>query len=581
MSSTDSTVARRVIVIGMAAVLAAVGAWVLISHSSRGTTSASTGGKPTERLIRLSFAQYVTSIQDIFGPTIAIDGRLTDAQKRSQGLLAVGNAEVSVTASGIESAEDLAQSIAGQVVNESNRVTLVPCAPASAKQADDACARRFLSSVGRLLYRRGLSNGEVQALVTLAHQAGERLGGFYPGLAAALANMLTSPDFLFRVEGGEPDPDNAGKLRLTAYSKASRLSFLLWNSGPDDVLLAAAEQGKLDSKQGLERQVQRMLASPKLKNGVRAFFSDMLEFDQFEGLSKDPTIYPRYTAGMGQELKEQALRVVVDELIDQNADYRDLFTTRETFLTPALAALTDVTLAPDIQSGEPDHWQRYEFPKGDPREGLLALPAFTALHSHSGKSSPTRRGKAIREELLCQTVPDPPSNVDFTLFNSDKAGPTARDRLQVHATVPSCAGCHKIMDPLGLALEHFDGSGRIRATENGHAINTSGELDGVRYEDSHGLAIALSNGPNLESCLVKRVYSYGVSRPVTAADRKTVDQLRKVFDAKGRHLRELLHAVATADDFYVLQLPKSAVAQSQAVEVGPTLVSQVVAGEVK
>src|SRR5262249_39551805 len=157
----------------------------------------------------------------------------------------------------------------------------------------------------------------------------------------------------------------------------------------------------------------------------------------------------------GKDMQESLLRVLVDELLVNRVPYPQLFRTHETYLTPALAALIDVQLPlpQGASNGAPGQdWTKYEFAANDPRAGFLTMPAFTALNAHPGKSSPTLRGKAIREDLLCQKVPDPPANVNFTAFNDLKSGPTARERMQVHRTNPVCAGCHKIMDPLGLSL---------------------------------------------------------------------------------------------------------------------------------
>lgn len=566
--------------IGLLALVAAVG---LASCGSRTETQRAAAGDPVgksgvARAVRIDDGQYKQIIADIFGPTLVLDARLAESQKRSAGLLAVGDSEVSFTSAGFESAENMAQLVANQVVDAEHRDTLMPCKPVDARKPDGACARQFLGSIGRLLFRRGLAPAELDEVVRIAHDAATRTQDFYSGASFGLARLLVSPNFLFRIERAIPDEDHAGKYRLTAYSKAGRLSALLWNSNPDDELLAAAERGDLESKQGLRQQVDRMLASPKLEHGVRAFFSDMLEFDKFEMLGKDTAIYPQFTPNLPNEIREQALRVIVHELLAKQSDYRQLFLTHETFLTPSLAALSGIELSDGVNNGEPDRWVRYTYPANDSRAGFLALPAFTALHSLQGRSSPTLRGRALRQNLLCQVVPDPPAGVDFELFNSGKAGATARERLTAHNSNPSCAGCHKIMDPIGLALEHFDGSGRRRQTENGHVIDTRGNLDGVPYEDATGLARAVSDSPNLDLCLANRIYSYGMARPLTAADRPDAQGFRKDFSKHGRRLPELLRSVATADVFYLMTLPKPSVADARTMENQQIRVSQTSSG---
>jgi Protein of unknown function (DUF1588)/Protein of unknown function (DUF1592)/Protein of unknown function (DUF1585)/Protein of unknown function (DUF1595) len=554
----DTRRARIIAALSVAIVVAA--GLLLMSQLRSHEQSAALQQPPVVRLLRVSRGQYQQSIKDIFGSAIAMTSILTDTERRSHGLLVVGDTEVSVTSSGFEAADTLAQSIARQVTAPENRGTLLPCHPASEQAADDACAQQFLSRMGRLLFRRGLTEKEVALQVSIAHAAALQSHDFYNGLTISLETLLTAPDFLFRVEVATPDPRHADTYRLTAYSKAARLSALLWNSSPDDQLLSAAERGELDSKKGLRLQTDRMLASPKLENGVRAFFSDMLEFDKFDALDKDPKIYSRFTADIQADIREQALRVLTDELVTKKADFREIFSTRETFLTPRLAALLDVVLSEGLQNDEPDKWVRYEYPAGDPRAGFLALPAFTALNSHPGASSPTLRGKAVRQDLMCQTVPPPPPNVDFSGFNNPATAPTARDRLKAHATNPVCAGCHKIMDPVGLAFEDFDGSGRWRTTEQGQRIDTRGVFEGRSYDDAAGLSQLLSNNTAVESCLINRVYSYGVARPLTAQDRATTDAFRKQFDKSGHQLPALLRVIASSSEFYQLDAPKAQVA---------------------
>src|SRR6185312_12724451 len=177
------------------------------------------------------------------------------------------------------------------------------------------------------------------------------------------------------------------------------------------------------------------------------------------------------------------LRTIVDLLLHRNGDYRDLFTTRDTFLTPALAALYGVPLARAQELGGAIPWVPYHFSDSDPYIGILTQVSFLSLHSHPGRSSPTRRGKALRENILCQKVPPPPGNVDFSLVQNtnDPNFKTARQRLTAHRKEAMCAGCHKITDPVGLALENFDSAGSFRTSENGAPIDASGEYNGKPF----------------------------------------------------------------------------------------------------
>jgi hypothetical protein len=384
--------------------------------------------------------------------------------------------------------------------------------------------------------------------VALATASARTLNSFYSGLELSLAGMLESPQFLFRRETAEPDPDHPGAYRLDAYSKASQLSFFLWNAGPDAQLMAAAQSGRLDTQAGLSAEAGRMLKSPRLEAGVRAFFSDMLQFDLFDTLAKDAQIYPKWTVKAAQDAQEQTLRSIVDLLLWQHGDYRDLFTARKTFLTPLLGSIYGVPVAQSEGAGP----RSFEFPKDDPRAGLHAQASFVALHSHEGLSSPTLRGKALRELLLCQPVPAPPGNVNFAAAQ-DTHNPnfkTMRERLTAHRTDPTCAGCHKLMDPMGLALENFDSDAGFRSVENGQPLDTSGDLDGMEFTDAAGLGRALHDNPSTGPCFVRRLYSYATGRAPARRDMPWVRYLERSFAEDGYRAPDLMRRIASSENFY-------------------------------
>lgn len=514
-----------------------------------------TGGPTVVR--RLAPDQYRQSIEDIFGPAIQLGGRF-EPDVRVNGLTAIGAGQVSVSASGFEQYDLMARSIAAQVLDEAHRATLLACKPATPTEPDDACARQFLSAAGRLLFRRPLTPQELQMQVSVANGATKSLKNFYAGLELGLANLLVSPMFLFRQERIEPDPARSGQYRVDAFTKASRISFLLWNSTPDDDLLRAAESGELNTVKGLDRQVERLLSSPGLEGGVRAFFADMLGFDQFATLSKDAMIYPKFTPKAVADAQEQTLRTIVDLLLTRQGDYRDLFTTRKTFLTPTLGVVYGVPVLADAPSGTPEPWVPYEYVEGDPRSGILTQASFVALHAHPGRSSPTIRGKALRELILCQKVPDPPGNVDFTVVQ-DTTNPlykTARERVTAHRTMPTCAGCHKVMDPMGLAMETFDGAGGFRTLENGVKIDTSGDLDGIPFTSAAGLGQAVHDNPATPACLVSRLYSYGVGRSPAKGESLWIKDLGKKFAADRYRVPDLLRRIVTSAAFYQVAPPQ-------------------------
>ncbi|MHB1204067.1 MAG: DUF1592 domain-containing protein [Rhodospirillaceae bacterium] len=509
---------------------------------------------------RLTADEYRTIIADVFGPTVELGGRF-EPELRVQGLLAVGSSHVSVTSAGMEQYDAMARAIASQVVDEKHR-DLIPCKPANDKAADDACTAKFMSKVGRLLYRRPLTQDELQAYVGAAGVATKETKDYWNGLSMSLAAMLSSPKFLFRSQAIEPDPAHAGQWRMESHAKAQQLSFFLWNAGPDLELLAAAEKGELETKKGLAKQVDRMMASSRVEAGVRAFFIDTLGFDEFDTLAKDAALFPKFSAQAATDSQEQTLKTIVDLLLTHKGDYRDIFTTKKTFLTQELAAIYKVPLANDGPNGAPDTWVPFEFGPEDPRGGILTQVSFTALHSPPGRSSPTQRGKALREVLLCQKVPAPPANVEFKLVQ-DTNNPdykTARSRLTAHAVNPVCAGCHKIMDPMGLALENFDGDGGYRTAEHGVTIDAGGTLDGIKFTDAAGLGKAMHDNPATTSCLVTRLSSFATGRTIENSTPWAQD-LNKTFAASGYKLPELMRAIAISDEFFRVAPPETKAAE--------------------
>ncbi len=494
-------------------------------------TAEPSGIAPTARVRLISQDQYFNSLSYIFGPDVAVATHFAPF-RRTDGLLAIGGASAGVTLGQMQEFQHTAGQIADKIVSPAYRNFLIPCTPQSPAKADGACASRFLGLVGRLLFRRPLTAAEQAGLVSQAGASANRLKDFYAGLAVTLEGLLISPDTLFIVDRSEPDPQHPGQRRLDSYSLASRLSFFLWNAAPDDQLLKWAQHGELQTAQGQARAVDYMLTSPRLETGVRAFFDDMLGFDDFAVLAKDPSIYPAFIADTVGDAREQTLRMIVDQLIVKDGDYRDLFTTRDTFISPALAPLYGVAAPPG--------WTPYRVPADSPRVGLLTQIGFLAAHAHPGRSSATLRGKALRELLLCQKVPRPPPNVDFSLIEDPKSTlHTARERLAAHRANPVCAGCHKITDPIGLALENFDGAGQYRDTERGAPIDASGNLDGKSFTDAIGLAQALHDNPALPTCLVNRVYGYAVGQAPSGDAAQILPYFSAQFAQEGYKLARL------------------------------------------
>jgi hypothetical protein len=494
---------------------------------------------------RLTDAQYRNAIADIFGPDVTVAGRIEPIVRPVHELIANGAAAASISPAGIEQFDAIGRNIASQVFGEARRAQFVPCAPRDENRADPGCAAKTLAPLGRYLFRRPLSAAEQAFYVKLASDGAGPTGSFYKGLELSLAAMLVSPKFLYMVETAEPDPAKPGGLRLDNYARATRLSFMLWNTTPGERLLEAAEKGQLTDPKQLAAIVHGMVKSPRFEQGVRAFFADMLLFEKFDELSKDPVIYPYFNQEVVQALPEQMLRTITGHLLTRNGDYRQLFTTPHTYMTRALGGLYQV------QVKKTSGWEPYDFAPGDDRAGLLGQAGFLALYSHAGRSSPTLRGRAIRELLMCEPVPNPPGNVNFTAVQdtTNKAKPTARIRLSAHATDPSCSGCHKIIDPIGLSLERFDGIGMFRTAENDAPIDASGMMDGIAFMGAEGLGKTMAESPSTTQCVAMRALSYATGRSNDDVS-PLVEALDKRFAADGYGIRSLCADVATMPETY-------------------------------
>lgn len=504
------------------------------------------GAEPTLR--RLTEQQYRNVVSDLFGAHIIVSGSF-DPILRQDGLVSIGAGNATISASSFDKYEKLAHAIADQVVSEQNRGLFIACEPARVDGPDESCAKAFLEPVGRLLFRRPLDQLELSQTLDLANTASEQLGSFYEGLAFGLTSLMVSPKFLFVID--EVKGVATDEVELTDYAKAARLSFFLWNTTPDVALLDAADSGALSTPKGLKAELDRMMESPRLRLGVQAFFADMLHLDEFDHLEKDNLIYPAFDPQATDDAREQLLLTIEHHLLDEDADYRDLFVTRKTFMSGPLGRVYRTPVS------EPELWTPYEFSDREGRSGIQSLAGFIALHSHPGRSSPTIRGKAVRELLLCQTIPDPPADIDFSVFNEPSSQElVARERLDVHNSVPSCAGCHRLTDGIGLSLENYDGAGQFRTTDMGYEIDVSGNLDGVDYTNQFGLADALSQNPAIPACLVEQTLAYGLARKPGPKEKDWVGFLFDQFAEGGYRFKPLLHSVAASENFFAVTAPE-------------------------
>ncbi len=490
---------------------------------------------------RLTRSQYAASIRDIFGPEVVVPSAI-EPDVATDGFESVGATNSTVSARGVEQYEMAGLAIGNQIVNDEKlRGRILKCRPAAFDDA--ACARDVVSLVGAKVFRRPLTDAETKALTDIITLTGRSLASFEKGLAYGISRMLQSPMFLYRPSVGEPDPEHAGQKRYTGFELATRLSYFLWDSTPDDALLDAARTGKLGGYEGLDAEVTRMLASPRARDGLRAFVRQWLRLGELDLIQKDSKLFTTYTAELGPMAREETLRVFEDLVFERDADVREVMLTRRTFVTPKLASMYQV-MAPSATGFAP-----IELPADGKRRGLLGQVSFLALYAHPTSSSATLRGKFVREKLLCVTIPPPPVNLNTALPEPTDTAKTLRERVKIHFTNPDCAGCHSMTDPIGLGLENFDGIGRERTKENGVVIDPTGKLDGVDFDGPLTLAQAIHDHPRFAPCITRRAYQFATGTTPQPLEEPTLTALNERFVAAGYRLKPLLRAIATSPAF--------------------------------
>jgi hypothetical protein len=483
------------------------------------------------RLRRLTPEQYQNSVRDLLG--VELDVAQLTAIPPLHGLEAIGASSIALPERDIEVFGTLAESASAALFDDAERRDqLVGC---DGSQLE--CARQFVTAFGRRVFRRPLAGDERERYLALLDEARAATeGDGWLALRVVVGALLQSPHFLYRAELGEPDPEDATRRKLTSHELASRLSFFLWNSTPDEALLAAADRG---DPALLADEAERLLASPRAGDAAEQLFSDYLRLSALDHLEKLPDAFPQLTPTLPLAMKRETLLTLRALLFEERRPFRDVFTSTDTFVDAELAALYDVSL-PDGVSG----FAAVALPADGPRAGLLMQASFLATHAHPGTTSPTRRGKFIRESLLCHGIPPPPDDVDTSLDQGSGGGLTQRERLARHAEDVTCAGCHKLMDPLGLSLESFDALGAYRETDHGLALDTRGELDGAQFDDARGLAEALAEHPDTASCIVRTVLRYARGTLETRDEEALIEALGSNFEAAGQRVPDLMLDIA-------------------------------------
>jgi hypothetical protein len=501
------------------------------------------GFSPAASGIRLlSIRQYQNTIRDLLGDDLAVDtSGLSDIDVTlHHGLTEIGGSVEPYVERAIEQFEANALELARQIFADTGRrEALVGCVPSA---PDDACVEEFLVGFSRRALRRPASEDELAQLRALVAAGTAELGDTWAGLEFALVALLQSPSLLYRVELGEPIPEQEGSRRYSSWEMATRLSYLLWASTPDDELLDAAQSDALLTVEGLRAQATRMLGDARARSALLGFFDEHLELRKLGGLAKDETMYPQMSGTLMESMHTEIELLLEDLIFEQDADIREIFVTQRTFVNAELAALYGL-------EAPADGFAEVEIPAEWDRGGFLTLGAALVAGGNEKFTSPTLRGKFIRVKLLCDAIPPPPPDVEAALPPPpDGELQTMRERLAAHMINDSCRGCHLMMDPLGLAYEHFDSIGAHRPDDQGLTIDPSGELDGAPFANAKELNALLRADPRVPACFTRQIYRHATGHLDEKGERVVLDGLAGRFASSGS-FRDLMLELVQSDGF--------------------------------
>lgn len=488
-------------------------------------------------VFRITAPEWRNSVQDLLGVgytgALPVDYALYNYHR-------VGGSELTIGPLDLEMYETAAWDAAALAVPTREAAdTLLGCA-----SDDPACVRGWLAATGERAWRRPLETGELDTLLALHADTSVDLDGVL-AVRALLASLLLSPDFLFRVEVGAPDPAHPEWRRYTSYETAGRLASFLTASVPDAELMRAARADALLDPAGILAETDRLLATPRAEAAMTEFFAETIELAELETVTKDTAVYPQFTAGLKAEMAAELRLLFADIALARGASLTELLTTSVAFVGPELGALYGVAAT--------GPGTRVELPASAGRGGLLGRAAFLSIQAHNVTTSPTFRGKFVRTKLMCQEIPPPPPGAAVELEVTE--GGTMRDKLEQHATDPLCRSCHEVMDPAGFALEHFDPIGGWRDLDNDLPIDATGDIDGAWFDGAAELGRVVSETPQYPQCMAMQLYRFANGRVERWEDLGTIEAIGEVYAADGQRFAPLVHAIVTSDAFRLATAP--------------------------
>jgi hypothetical protein len=495
---------------------------------------------PLRRLTRFEYANTVRDLLNV-DPSAANElpvDEVTDGFNNNAGVLTVSalHAEKYVLVS-----EALAKAAVKAVT------TLTGCDAAA--KGEDVCAAEFARNFGRRAFRRPTTAADEQLLMA-AYSAGKTGGTYAEGIEVMIRAALQSTHFLYRLETTTPTSASAKLVPLSQFELGTRLSYLIWGSGPDDALLDAASRGELGSREQVAAKARAMLQNAKARPAISDFYNQWMGTSRLDVTSKSSALFPAYSPAVRDAMAQELPAFVQYLLWTGDHKFTTLLTAPIAFVNNALAPIYGTTATGTAP-------QMVMLPASQNRAGILTQAGFLSVQAHPDQTSPVLRGKFIRTKLLCQPPPPPPVDADITPPDVSEGG-TARERFSLHLTAAgSCTGCHQLMDPIGFAFENFDALGQYRTMEAGQVIDASGEVLGASDPALRGafngvreLATKLANSDQVRDCVATQWFRFAAGRGEESADSCSLGTLQEAFAASGGDLVELVVAMTQTDAFW-------------------------------
>ena len=497
---------------------------------------------PIRRLTRF---EYNNTVRDLLGDTTSPANVLPPEEE----VAGFNNQAGALTSSDllIEQYMKVAEDVSARAVG--NLATLLPCDPTL--DGEEACSLSFIEDFGRRAFRRPLSQDEVTRFKSLFDWAlaDADLGRFEDGVQVVIEAALQSPSFLYRAERGEETPIEGDIVPFTSWEMATKLSYMLWNSMPDDELFAAAEADALRTKEQIKAQAARMIEDDKARDVIRNFHTQWLLLTHMDSVTKDTGVYPAFQSSLRPLWKREIQAFVEHVIMEGDGSLQTLLTADYSFMNEELAAFYGDDVLDSVSGSE---FQRVQLDSSR-RAGLLSTAGLMATHANLNQSSPVFRGKFVREQLMCDTLPLPPNDLVIEPPELDPTK-TTKEQFEEIGANPSCAGCHALMNPIGFIFEHYDGIGLWRDEQNGKPIDATGEV--VQTEDIDGsydgaveLAHALADSTQIQECVSSQWFRFAYNRTVTTEDSCSLEQLNQVFADSGFDIKTLLVELTQTNAF--------------------------------